>query len=407
MYIKRHAEETADTFSKIFGSILVTGPRQAGKTTMLKKVARAAAYVTLDDPFALFSASEHNETFFRNNPPPVFIDKIQYAPDLLVQINASIAENGQPGQFYLAGSQQFQTMKNACTFRCANLALINLLGLSVREKYGISFCDPFLPTEDYFAARSDHMTHISPSDVWNFIHRGSMPVLADNKDCSWQSYYGAYVKSYIERDIHEFIRLEDALKFLQFMISAARRIGQPLNLSSMGREVGTSQTTAKRWMSILETYHIVYLMRPIPITDIKRTVRSSRLYFSDTGLAAYLTGWDSPQALENSPMADVFFENFVLMEILKSYYNRGITEPSFYYCRTKGVAGLDLLIAQNGKMYPLQIRNRPSPHPKDISSFSLLNRIPNIVQGPGGVICLCDQLTPLKNGHFAIPAGYL
>jgi len=407
MYIKRQAEDTVRKLSKMFGAVLVTGSRQVGKTTMLKKATEGIAYVTLDDPLMLAAAREQSGTFFKDNPPPVFIDEIQYAPNLFPQIKLIIDRDKKKGQFFMSGSQHFHMMKNVSESLAGRLGLITLQGLSMREKMGVSYSEPFLPTDEYFSACRNHIKELSYDDVWYNIHRGSMPELYANKDFDWQMFYGAYVKTYIERDVRELTQVGDELKFLNFMSVTASRIGQLLNLASLARDVGTSQPTAERWISILVASGIVYLLKPYSNNITKRTVKTPKLYFFDTGLAAYLTKWNNPDVLKNGAMAGAFFENFVISEILKSYYNKGVLEPPLYFYRDRNMYEIDLLIEDNGMLHPLEIKKHADPKKEDIAVFSVLDKIPSVKRGPGGVICLYDNLITLKDYDRVIPVKYL
>ncbi|NLC44906.1 MAG: ATP-binding protein [Clostridiales bacterium] len=407
MYIKRHAEEAISKLSKMFGAILVTGPRQVGKTTMLKNVLKGIEYVTLDDPLLLASAIEQSGTFFKDNPPPLFVDEIQYAPNLFPQIEIIIDRDKKKGQFYMSRSQQFHMMKNVSESLAGRLGLLTLLGLSMREKLGIDFTESFLPTDDYFAIRRQDKKGPSYDDVWYNIHRGSMPELYANKDFDWQMFYGAYVRTYIERDVRELTQVGDEVKFLHFMTVAASRIGQLLNLASLSRDVGISQPTAERWMSILVSSNIVYLLQPYSNNITNRTVKTPKLYFLDTGLAAYLTKWNTPDVLKNGAMAGAFFETFVISEIIKSYYNKGILELPLYFYRDKNMNEIDLLIEDNGILYPLEMKKHADPQKKDIAAFNQLDKIPSVKRGPGGVICLYDNLITLKDNDRVIPVKYL
>ena len=266
----------------MFATVLVTGPRQVGKTTMLKNLTKDVAYITLDDPLLLVAAREQSGTFFKDNPPPVFIDEIQYAPQLFPQIKIITDREKKKGQFYLSGSQQFHMMKNVGESLAGRVGLLTLLGLSLREKQGIEFSEAFLPTEAYFTARKQNSKSCLMMSVYN-IHRGSMPELSANEDFDWQMYYGAYVKTYIERDVRQLTQVGDEVKFLHFMTVAAASIGQLLNLTSLARDVGISQPTAERWLSILVTSNIVYLLQPYANNLTKRTVKTPKLYFLDTG----------------------------------------------------------------------------------------------------------------------------
>ncbi len=406
MYIKRHAEKTVQELSRMFGAVLVAGPRQAGKTTMLEKLTDGMNYATLDDPILRASAEEASGTFFKDNPPPVFVDEIQKAPVLFEQIKILLDRERKKGQFFMCGSQQFKMMKGVSESLAGRIGLVTLLGFSLRESHGIEFDMPFLPTEEYFAQRKLHPANITYDEVWNTIHRGSMPELYNNPDFNWQMFYGAYVRTYIDRDVRELSEVGSTVKFTKFMMAAAAT-EQLLNLSSLARDVGISQPTAERWLSILAASNIIYLLQPYSNNITKRAVKTPKLYFLDTGLAAYLTKWNTPDVLKNGAMAGAFFENFVISEIIKSYYNRGILELPLYFYRDKDMNEIDLLIEENGTLYPIEMKKHADPHKKDIEAFDLLDKIPGIKRGPGGVVCLYDKLITLRGADRVIPVNFL
>lgn len=406
-YIKRHAERTVEKLSKMFGAVLVAGPRQVGKTTMLREITKNIGYVTLDDKIVRASAVEQSGTFFKDNPPPVFVDEIQKAPELFEQIKMFIDRDKKKGQFFMCGSQQFKMMKGVSESLAGRIGLVTLLGFSLREKCGIEYDAPFIPTEEYFSKRKNNLVDISYDSVWETIHRGSMPELASNSDFDWQMFYGAYVRTYIERDVRDLSDIGDEVKFTRFMTVVAASTGQLLNLASMARDVGISQPTAERWLSILVASNLVYLLQPYSNNITKRAIKTPKLYFLDTGLAAYLTRWNTVEVLKNGAMAGAFFESFVISEIIKSYYNNGILELPLYFYRDKDMNEIDLLIEDSGTLYPLEMKKHADPDKKDIDAFSLLDKIPNIKRGSGGVICLYDKLVTLKGDDRVIPINYL
>lgn len=407
MYYKRHAEESLRKLSSMFGAVLVTGARQVGKTTLLKDIADGAAYVTLDDPLQLSGAARQSGTFFKDNPPPVFVDEIQYAPNLFPQIKIILDREKKKGQFYLSGPQQFKMMKNVSESLAGRLGILNLPGLSLRELSGVSFNIPFLPTDEYFAQRKNDTAKTSYSDVWRIIQRGCMPELCANPGYDWQMFYAAYVKTYIERDVRDLTQVGDEVKFLQFMTVAASRTGQLLNIASLANHVGISQPTAERWLSIMVTSNLIYLLAPYHNNITKRTVKTPKLYFLDTGLAAYLTRWSTPDVLKTGAMAGAFFETFVISEIIKSYCNKGVLEFPLYFYRDRDGNEIDLLIEDGGTLYPIEIKKHADPDRPDVLKFSILDKIPGINRGQGGVVCLYDRLVTLAGDDKAIPVTFI
>lgn len=407
MYINRHMEDTIRRVSKMFGAIMLTGSRQVGKTTLLKMVTDGIAYVTLDDPIMLQSAINEAGTFFMDLPPPVFVDEIQYAPNLFPYIKMHIDREKRKGLFYLSGSQQFRMMKNVSESLAGRIGILNLLGLSLREINYIKFNRPFIPTKEYFDERRKDLKETEYKEIWKIIHRGSMPELVANTGIDWQTFYASYTKTYIERDVRELTQVGDELKFLQFMTSVAASNGQLLNLASISRDVGISQPTADRWISILQTSNIVCLLQPYHNNITKRAIKTPKVYFLDTGLAAYLTRWPTPEVLQVSAQAGAFFEAYVIAEIFKSYYNSGILEPPLYFYRDKEQNEIDLIIQEGNTLYPIEIKKHADPRRDDVSEFGILDKIPGITRGSGGVVCMYDNLITLKDEDRVIPVKFL
>ena len=319
MYLRRHAEKTTKKLSKMFGAIMVTGARQVGKTTMLQNITPKIPYITMDDSILCDTAQNLSGTFFKDNPPPVFIDEIQRAPQLFSQIKIHIDKSHKKGLFFLSGSQQFQMMKNVSETLSGRIGLINLLGFSLREIQKVKFDKPFIPSESYLMERSKNHKAIDYEEVWNYLHRGQLPELALNKSFDWQLYYSAYLKTYIERDVYDITKIKDANLFYKFIVSVAARTAQMLNYANIADDVGVDVVTIQSWISILERTGIVYILQPYFNSHLSRAIKTPKIYFRDTGLAAFLTNWNTPEQLRDGAMSGAFFETFVVNEIIKSY----------------------------------------------------------------------------------------
>ena len=391
----------------MFGAVLVAGPRQVGKTAMLKTLTQNIGYVTLDDIIVRTAAREQSSTFFKDNPPPVFVDEIQKAPELFEQVKMYIDRDRKKGQFYMCGSQQFAMMKGVSESLSGRIGLLTLLGYSLREIYDIDFNMPFIPTEEYFTARKSCLKNVDYDDVWKIIWRGSMPELFENSDYDWQMFYGAYLRTYIERDVKDLTEIGDTVKFSKFMIAVAAMTGNILNKASLARDVGISEPTAERWLSILVASNIVFLLQPYANNITKRAIKTPKAYFLDTGLAAYLTKWNTSDVLKNGAMAGAFFESFVVSEIIKSHYNKGILEPPIYFYRDKEMNEIDLLIENAGTLHPIEIKKHADPAKKDMEAFAVLDKIGGVKRGAGGVICLYDNLVTLNGNDRCIPIQYV
>jgi len=411
MYLNRHAAQALLDLKKHFSVVLITGPRQVGKTTLIEETLvkpgeGKIAQVSLDDPVLLQAAQDESGRFFLDHKPPVFVDEIQYAPNLFHYIKIIADREKVNGLFYLSGSQQFSMMKGVSESLAGRVGIIDLLGLSLREIGNDPFDKPFCPIPDYFAARKNP-SRIEYDRLWDVIWRGAMPRLHAEPDFPHAAFYSAYIRTYIERDVRSIVNVGDEKKFLSFIRSTAARTGQMLNITKLAEDTDVSRTTAERWLSILTSANLVFLLRPFHVNISKREIKAPKLYFMDTGLAAFLTGWDTPQVLRKGAMGGAFFETFVITEIIKSYINRGIQPPIYYY-RDKDQKEIDLLIWRNGCLHPLEIKMTANPEKRHIAAFSVLDDLPAPYQrGEGGLICCYEELFSLGTGDRAIPFRYL
>jgi predicted AAA+ superfamily ATPase len=410
-YIERVADKAISRLIDSFPVILVTGPRQVGKTTLLQNLpaTKALPYISFDKPTEVLSAKADPHAFLQIHQAPIVFDEIQYVPELFRWIKIAADTKKTKGMYYLTGSQQFHLMKNVSESLAGRIGILQLLGLSLRESAGWAggsiFDLPFIPTEEYLTTRNKNARTYGPVEIWNTVFQGSFPAIISGYSHR-EAFYDSYIRTYVERDVRALTQVGDELQFIQFITVAASRTGQMLNYQDMARDVGISEPTAKKWLSILVSSGLVYLLTPYSANVGKRVVKTPKLYFLDTGLAAYVTRWSSPEVLMQGAMAGAFFETFVIAEILKSYYNVGI-EPVLFYYRDKDQKEIDLLIMENGCLYPIEIKKTASPKKQDAASFGVLKNIKGIKIGSGGIICTDTSLGIIDKDRFIIPVGFV
>ncbi len=403
MYVARTLETCVLKAAEQFPVVLLTGARQVGKTTLLRHLSQGTrAYVTLDDPLVLNLAKTDPALFMQRFPPPVLIDEIQYATELLPYIKIAADRAGEPGLFWLTGSQQFHLMKGVSESLAGRVAVLHLLGLSRRELLGQGLdATPFLPTPEEIAHRSAQAPKLTLKELYRLIWRGALPAIALAEAVARDLFYGSYVQTYLQRDVRDLAQVGDELAFLRFLRAAAARTGQLLNLAELARDADVAPNTAKHWLSILQAAETVYLLEPYHTNVTQRLIKAPKLYFLDTGLAAYLTEWASPETLEAGAMSGAILETWVVAELLKSYWHAG-RRPPFYYYRDKDLREIDLLLVQDGVAYPLEIKKTASPGRDDVRHFGALERL-GLPTGPGGLICLAEQALPLTSMAQSIP----
>jgi predicted AAA+ superfamily ATPase len=384
--------------------VLVTGARQTGKTTLLKESSQAAM-ISFDDYIQHNAAKQDPLGFVKSLVPPVALDEVQYAPEIFRPLKLRIDNERQSGAFLMTGSQRFELMKGISESLAGRIGILTLLGLSEREINGLDFTAPFLPTDEYLAQRGRTVAPLNPSAVWARIQRGGFPKLYADSELAPYDFYAGYVATYIERDVRALSQVGDELAFMRFLTACAARTASILNLSDICGDVGVSSPTAKRWLSILQASGIVFLLSPFSLNISARAIKTPKLYFLDTGLAAYLCKWLTPATLESGAMAGAFFETYVIGEIVKSYRNAGL-EPPIYYYRDIDKREIDLLFYQDGCLYPLEIKKTASPNVKDTKHFEVLSKFSAVAPQPGGIVCMYDA--PLKlGGKLVIPVNML
>ena len=406
MYFERHATNNIIDSQKTFPSVLLTGPRQVGKSTLLKTMFPKVKNITMDSLAVKLAASEDPAGFLQMYGTPLILDEIQKAPLLFDELKVVIDSNRHNGMFFLTGSQNYQLMKNVSESLSGRISIVTLLGLSTREIYGDTNDSPFMPTMNFLLNRNP-AKKMTDEELWYRIHRGSMPECWANKDLNWEKFYDSYIQTYLDRDVRELSQVGNLDSFRKFMISVAARTGQLLNMADIAKDVGVDQTTVKRWISILEASHLIVLVQPFALNITKRIVKTPKLYFTDTGLVCYLTRWTSPETLENGAMAGNIFETYVFGEITKSYINKGV-HPPLYFFRDSNGNEIDFLIYENNTLYPIEVKKRTNPDKKDVRHFKTVQSFySNMNIGEGCVICTAPELLPIEKNIKSVPVEYL
>lgn len=408
-YIQRAISEILKNRVKTSKCTLIIGARQVGKSTLVRHDFSKYNHTNFDDRLTRMQAREEPKLFFLNNPCPLFIDEVQKESSILEEIKQKVDNSNERGQFILSGSQKLELMKGVSESLAGRVSICELCGLSLREINQVDFNRHFVPTDDYIEERENKL--IAYKDIWNIIHKGSYPELYDIER-DWQDFYSSYVSTYLERDINELISA-DSITFTKFLTAVAARTGEMLNYSNIASQVGVSEPTVKNWISILERTGIVYLLQPYSASALNRSIKTPKIYFRDTGLACYLTRWISADALKNSAVAGNMFETFIVSEILKSYSNEGkdYRFHIFYYRgkdrRHTGENEIDLIIEENGILYPIEIKMSGNPKVNMANTNQVLDKIPDKKRGMGIILCLIDKKTYLRENLIALPIEYI
>lgn len=367
-FYSRQIQPLLRSLIKQFPAVLVTGPRQVGKSTLLKQLGEEYQYVTFDDPILLAQARNDPSLFMLNHQGKLILDEVRYAPELFSSLKLGIDKQKISGLYLLSGSQAFHLMQNVTESLAGRIAVLKLQGFSLREIQQLDFYSPFIPTKNYIIEREKQQQTVE--NIWQIIHQGYMPRLYE-QETNWEIYYASYVSTYIERDVRALSNVSDVTDFTRFMVAIAARSGELLNYSNVAQEVGVSVDTIKRWTTILETSGIIYLLKPYSHNHLKRAIKTPKVYMLDTGLMAWLTKWLTPETISQGAKSGQFFETFVVSEIIKSFYNNGI-EPPIYFYRDTNQKEIDLLIEYDRTLYPIEIKTSASPDKKMAKAFSIL-----------------------------------
>lgn len=401
-YIKRNLEKVVAQVTKEYPVVLVTGPRQVGKTTMLQKLMEGTdrGYVTLDDLNDRSLAKNDPELFLQLHKPPVLIDEVQYAPELFTYIKKYADKNHEPGAFWLTGSQVFKLMQGVQESLAGRVAVLSLTSLSQAEISGVEM-KPFTIELEKLSEREKERDKTDARGIFERIYRGSMPAIVSGANSNSQIFYSSYLSTYIERDIRDLSDAIDSLKFLKFMTAAAARCGQMVNMADIAQDADINQTQAKNWLGILETLGIIFYLHPYSNNLLKRLVKTPKLYFYDTGLVCYLTKWSSADTLESGAMNGAILENYVVAEIAKTYWNCGM-EPYMYYYRDKDAKEIDIVLEHDGVLNPIEIKKTSNPGTELTKVFELLDKS-STPRSKGAIICMKPGLGAIDRDNYIVP----
>lgn len=403
-YMKRAMEDTFLRLSKEYPALLLTGPRQVGKTTMLQKLAEEEGigreYVTLDDLTERQMAKNDPKLFFQIHKPPIFIDEVQYAPELFTYIKIHIDRQHRPGDFWLTGSQVFKLMDGVQESLAGRVCLLHMSPMSQAELCGAP-TTPFVLDLEALSQRMKERAAMDTPALFGRIFAGGMPALASGQYTDRQMLYSGYISTYIDRDVKELSGAIDSLRFMDFITAAAALSGQMLNYKTIADTAGIDQVTAKNWLGILERLGIIFYLHPYSNNLLKRMVTKPKLYFYDCGLVAYLTKWSDADTLMNGAMCGAILENFVVSEIVKSYQNCG-KEAFIYYYRDKDTKEIDILLEDSGKLYPMEIKKTATPQKQLTRVFGVIDKA-TLERGTGAVLCTTDRLSAFDRENLIVP----
>jgi len=351
-YITRDIEKIVKVSARQFPSLIITGPRQSGKTTLLTHLfSKSHRYVSMDDPSLRLMATDEPEIFFQNHKPPIIIDEIQYAPQLLSHIKIMIDKKRRAcGQFLLTGSQVFPLMAGVGESLAGRIAVFNLLSFSLREQFGGAM----------------------PYNIESLKERtlkGGFPEVSLKRNINLEVWFSSYLQTYLERDVRQLRQIGDLSDFQRFLQLLAAFNGQTVNLSNFSRDLGVAVNTVKAWISILEASGQVILIKPFYMNKGKRIIKSSKIYFLDTGLLCYLSGIVSTTQVFKGPFSGQLFETVVLGEIVRNFYNQG-QMPRIFWWRTSYGEEVDFIVEVRGKLIPIEVKLSAKADSKTIMGLS-------------------------------------
>ena len=422
-YYKRSIEEVVKRSFANNKVVSILGARQCGKSTLVERLYPDMESVSLKSEFMIAQAKANPDSFIRGLSIPAFIDEAQRAPEIFGSIQETVDKNNFYSQFILSGSNKQKLDEKIKESLSGRTSIIEMTGLSLREIHEVDFHAHFVPTEAYLSERKKHLKNYG--DIWSFIHRGSYPELYDNPNKDWEEFYSSYVQTYLEKDVLTETKIKDLTAFVRFLTAVAARTGTILNYENIANDVGVSAVTVKEWLSILVKTNIVYLLQPYFNSHLNRAIKSPKIYFRDTGLAAFLTGWLTRDQLEKGAKNGEFFETFIVNEIIKSFANEGkdYSKRVFYYngkdrikkrinadgeeIVTTVESEIDLIIEENGVLYPIEIKKKDMPNVGDAASFDVLDKDIDKKRGLGVIISSSPNKVSLRENLICLPIEYI
>ena len=406
-YITRELERKFLKLNGFFKAILVTGARQVGKTTMLKHLAEGTnrTYVSLDNAMIRDLAKSDPVLFFQTYKPPILIDEVQKAPELFEQIKVICDESDEKGLIWLTGSQQYGMMKKVRETLAGRIGILELYSLSEREKNGIVFDDELDFSLEALRKRRLRVPKNDVINVFNHICEGGMPGIIGVDDELRGEYFNSYIDTYLMRDVAEAGGITDAVKFRKFLLGCAALTSEQVNYATLAEAADITQPTAKEWLRVLEGLHIIYLLQPYSNNALKRLSKTPKLYFCDTGLCAYLSMWLTPDVLRGGAASGHFYENYVVMELVKNYaYSKNKANVTYY--RDANAKEIDVFVEENNVIHPLEIKKSANPDKREVKKYSVLDKA-ELERGYGGIVCMCEEPLPIDDKNCFIPSNLI
>lgn len=402
-YIKRTLENKIAELSKEYSCLILVGPRQVGKSTMLRHLMEGTnrREISLDDMIERRMAQTDPALFLELHPAPLLIDEIQYAPELFSYIKIKIDNGAAPGDYWLTGSRAFKLMELAQESLAGRAAILHMSALSQSELYGDSSTAPLAISIPSIMERKSHLTSANPTEIYERIWKGAMPGHRSGRYTDRDVFYSSYIQTYIDRDVSDMIPGVDKLLYADFIRAAACRAGQMLNIHDIAQDVGVSDDTAKRWLAVLEKSAIIFYLRPYSNNLLKRTIKTPKMYFFDTGMVAYLTKYSSPEILMNGALNGAILENYIVAEIRKTYLNSA-KDCLMHYYRDKECNEIDMVFESDGELHPIEIKKSTNPGTELIGAFKVLDKA-SMPRGTGAIVCLREEFSAIDRRHLILP----